>query len=153
MFRSRQREESPLFRLRSGALVISPWWKRSPDVLTDLQDNCAMVSCCSPADEWDSERILHSQPMKEELFVFGRQNNLFTHECVLCLESFPAIVFVSLKPLQRHERTFWCYLRGFGCSLRDPNNTTIFYFRLKPTSKLFFKRFSRFLKKCFAPKG
>lgn len=55
------------------------------------------------------------QPMKGELFICGRLNNLFTPECVLFGDLPVLCLHVSLKPLRRHERMFFifcCYLRG-----------------------------------------
>lgn len=66
------------------------------------------------------------QPMKEELFIFGKQNNLFTPECVLCLGIFPFIVFICHWSHYNHGNfMFWCYLMGFCWSLKGLNNRTI----------------------------
>lgn len=80
------------------------------------------------------------QPMKE-LFIFGRQNNLFTPECVLSLEIFPSIFFMChWSHYDDMKGCFSCFGGSWGDFdvLWEPNIRTIFsYIWLKPTSNSF----------------
>lgn len=60
-----------------------------------------LIHAQSKQDKSDTKRVLLSQGKAEKterklLFYLceGRQNNLFTPECVLCSESFPSIVLM-----------------------------------------------------------
>lgn len=101
---------------------------------------------------------LRQNTSSRTFYLWQTKQPFHTWVCPLFREHPIHCLYVSLKPLWRHERTFfmfWCYPRGFWCSLRETNNRTIFfsYIWLQPTSKTVFIISPRFLRFGFALKG